>query len=195
MQTIVYLVRHAHSVYTPDEYRRPLSPKGLEDAARITDILQKEKIDLVISSPYKRAVQTVEGIAKIMGKKVIEMDGFKERILSVMPVDDFGLAIAEVWRHPTFCLEGGESNNIAQKRGIQSLLQLLQTCEGKTMVIGTHGNLMALVMNYFDQRYDFNFWKNLDMPDMYKLTFEKNTLKDVSRVWFRNIESPSLNKS
>lgn len=44
---------------------------------------------------------------------------------------------------------------------------------------------MVLIMNFFDKRYGFDFWKELGMPDIYKLTFEKTKLKEVNRVWKR----------
>jgi 2,3-bisphosphoglycerate-dependent phosphoglycerate mutase len=40
-------------------------------------------------------------------------------------------------------------------------------------------------MNYFDENYGFNFWRELDMPDIYKLTFDGTTLKEVNRIWKR----------
>lgn len=42
---------------------------------------------------------------------------------------------------------------------------------------------MVLIMNYFDQKYDFNFWNELAMPDIYKLTFEGESLVEVKRIW------------
>ncbi|MCC2441947.1 histidine phosphatase family protein, partial [Bacillus paranthracis] len=35
MLTNLYLVRHAHSTYTPEELKRPLSEKGLKDAYKV----------------------------------------------------------------------------------------------------------------------------------------------------------------
>jgi 2,3-bisphosphoglycerate-dependent phosphoglycerate mutase len=183
--TNLYFVRHAHSTYTPDELGRPLSTKGLADAERISKILENENIDIIISSPYKRAVQTVEGVAKFIGKEVIIEEGFKERDLSVKPVEDFHLAITKVWEEPTFSWEGGESNIIAQKRGIKAILKVLETYEGKNIAVGTHGNIMVLIMNYFDEKFGFGFWKDLDMPDIYKLTFDNKNLKEVNRIWNR----------
>lgn len=185
LQTNLYFVRHAHSTYTPDEIGRPLSNKGLVDAKRITNILENENIDIIISSPYKRAVQTVEGVAKVMGKEVIIEDGFKERNLSAKPVEDFNVAIAKVWEEPAFYWEGGESNITAQKRGIKATLKVLETYEGKNITVGTHGNIMVLIMNYFDKNYGFSFWKELNMPDIYKLTFDKKILIEVNRIWSR----------
>jgi len=183
--TNIYFVRHAHSIYTPDELGRPLSAEGLADAEYICKIFAKENIDVVKSSPYKRAIQTVEGIAIHRGKEIIIEEGFKERTLSAGSVADFFSAIAKVWEDPTFSWEGGESNFTAQKRGIAALFKVLETYEGKNIAIGTHGNIMVLIMNFFDKKYDFSFWKSLDMPDIYKCTFAKKELKEVKRVWER----------
>ncbi len=185
MLTNLYLVRHAHSTYTPDELGRPLSTIGYSDAQRISKLLIKENIDIVISSPYKRAIQTVEGIAKTNGKEVIIVDDFKERKLSDQPVKDFNLAITKVWKEPSFSWNGGESNSIAQKRGVKATLRLLNKYENKNTVVGTHGNIMVLIMNYFNSYYGFSFWKQLDMPDIYKLAFDKTELKEVKRIWYR----------
>lgn len=186
MLTNLYFVRHAHSTYTPNELKRPLSEKGKVDAQKITRNLKDENIDYVISSPFKRAVQTVEGVAQIIGKEVIIENDFKERKLSEGPVEDFQLAVTRVWEDPTFSLEGGESNVIAQKRGVKVTLKVLGRYEGKNIAVGTHGNIMVLIMNYFDKNYGFKFWKELDMPDIYKLTFDKAKLKEVNRIWSRN---------
>jgi 2,3-bisphosphoglycerate-dependent phosphoglycerate mutase len=179
--TNLFFVRHAHSTYSPDELRR--SEKGQTDAEIITQILKKENIDYVISSPYKRAVQTVEGVADFFGKEVIIENSFKERILSEGPIENFDLAVTKVWEEPAFSWEGGESNIIAQKRGVEATLKVLERYEGKNIIVGTHGNIMVLIMNFFDKKYDFSFWKELHMPDIYKLTFNGTTLKEVNRIW------------
>ncbi|KYC89889.1 hypothetical protein B4102_3896 [Heyndrickxia sporothermodurans] len=54
--------------------------------------------------------------------------------------------------------------------------------KGKNVVIGTHGNLMVLILHYFDTSYRFNFWKKLSMPDIYRLSFFEKKLKDVKRI-------------
>ncbi|MEE6450935.1 histidine phosphatase family protein [Gottfriedia acidiceleris] len=183
MITNLYLVRHAHSTYTPDELGRPLSKRGFSDANLVTELLTKEKIDYVVSSPFKRAIQTVEGIAKSLNLKIIIEENFKERLLSQKPLLDFENVIRQVWNDFNQSWNGGESNFAAQKRGIEAINNLLKTYCGKNIVIGTHGNMMVLIMNFFDQKYDFNFWNELAMPDIYKLTFEDEILTEVNRIW------------
>lgn len=182
MLTNLFFVRHAHSTYTSDELGRPLSDSGLADVKKVTQTLEVENIDYVISSPYKRAIQTVEGISQFIGREVIIENDLKERKLSEEPVEDFDFAIRKVWAEETFCWEGGESNIIAQKRGVKAILKVLDNYEGKNIAVGIHGNIMVLIMNYFDKKYGFNFWSELDMPDIYKLAFDKTKLKEVTRI-------------
>ncbi|MFD1851746.1 histidine phosphatase family protein [Oceanobacillus bengalensis] len=183
MPTNLYFVRHAHSTYTPDELGRPLSERGFTDSKTVTELLKREAIDDVYSSPYKRAIQTVEGIAKYIDKEIKLVESFKERILAENPVEDFAKAITRVWKDYDFSWNGGESNRIAQKRGVHATFQVLENNIGKNVVIGTHGNIMVLIMNYFDIQYGFDFWKGLEMPDIYKLSFNGKKLIDVQRIW------------
>ncbi|KSU62043.1 phosphoglycerate mutase [[Bacillus] enclensis] len=182
MPTTIYFVRHSHSVYTPEELERPLSERGKRDAARVRGILKDKNLHAVCSSPYKRAIETVEGTASFFNKKIDIYEDLKERQLSGEPVEDFSQAILKVWKEPEFSFPGGESNREAQKRGIQDFLEILERYEGKNVAIGTHGNIMVLIMNHFDPQYDIEFWQKLEMPDIYKLTFEGKSLLGVERV-------------
>ena len=58
--TTVYFMRHAEADNTnPDGRNRPLTEKGLTDCELVTDFLSDKKIGAVISSPYKRAIDTI----------------------------------------------------------------------------------------------------------------------------------------
>ncbi len=182
MITNLYFVRHAHSHYSADELGRPLSEQGFVDAKKITDLLKRQNIDVVVSSPYKRAIQTVEGIAQYLEKEIVMMDAFKERFLSEQPVADFNEAILQVWADFDFSFPSGESNHQAQARGVHATKEILEKYKGQNIAIGTHGNIMVLIMNYFDPTYDFSFWEQLEMPDIYQLTFYEQQLIQVKRV-------------
>lgn len=188
MTTNLYFVRHAHSIYTPEELTRPLSEQGWKDAARVGELLKREDIHHVISSPYLRAIQTVEGIASECGQKIQLVEEFKERKLAAGVMKDFNHAIKTVWENPIFHWEGGESNVTAQKRGVQATKIILDKYEGQNVVIGTHGNIMVLIMNHFDEQYGFEFWKQLAMPDIYKLSFEHDRFVGCSRIWEESSE-------
>ncbi|PFT30390.1 hypothetical protein COK71_22175 [Bacillus cereus] len=60
MKTFIYMVRHGDSPKFGKEETRGLTEKGKSDVQRITDALQGEEIDVVISSPYNRSILTVQ---------------------------------------------------------------------------------------------------------------------------------------
>jgi 2,3-bisphosphoglycerate-dependent phosphoglycerate mutase len=150
--TNIYFVRHANSSYTSDELNRPLSEKGLRDAKKATELLSNKNITYVISSPYKRAMQTVEGTASYFGLPVLLDEGFRERKIADSSVENFGEVILKYWGNFDFFLPGGETGYIAQERGVQSLKSVLNKYSGENIVIGTHGNIMVLIMNYYDKK-------------------------------------------
>ncbi|MED2933024.1 histidine phosphatase family protein [Bacillus wiedmannii] len=180
--TTIYFVRHAHSIYTKDERVRPLSEKGHLDVENVTRLLKDKHIDVVISSPYKRAIQTVQGIANTYNLSIQLEEDLRERLLSKEPVQDFNDALQKVWEDWTFAYVGGESNDVAQRRAVICMQSILKKYRGQNIVIGTHGNIMVLLMNYFDSKYDFQFWKTLHMPDVYKLTFDNNCFSSAERI-------------
>ena len=179
--TVIYFVRHAHSDYSPDEYNRPLSMRGFQDVERINTIFESIEVTKIISSPYKRAIQTVEGIAQLKTMEVVIIDELKERTLSEVPVDNFEEAIQKIWQDEQFAFEGGESNVTAQKRAINALLPLLQP--NSKIVIGTHGNIMTLILNYFDCSIGFEFWQALKMPDVIECTIDNQQIKELKSLY------------
>lgn len=182
--TVVYFVRHAHSNYSPDEYNRPLSTNGLKKAQRITDRLKDQQITAIYSSPYKRAIDTVQGIADLYGKQIIVLEDLKERVLASGTLADFEDAIYRVWRDPSLAYQGGESNIDAQKRVLPIFYELLKQHVNSTLVIGTHGNIMTLVLNAFDTSIGLTFWRELKMPDIFKAEFQQLKLVKLERINF-----------
>ena len=182
--TVVYFVRHAHSTYSEDEYNRPLSLKGLHDAHRITDRLKNEEIAAVLSSPYKRAIETVQGIADWNGKKIFIFDELKERTLAEGALEDFEAAINHVWDNPSFALEGGESNLDVQQRALPIFHAILSKYANSQIIIGTHGNIMTLLLNAFDPSIGLSFWRELKKPDIIKAEFNELKLVGLEKINF-----------
>ncbi|WP_235988873.1 histidine phosphatase family protein [Aquibacillus kalidii] len=189
MSTSIYMVRHAKSPFTfGKESSRRLSKEGETDAKKVTQILIDKDIDVVVSSSYTRAVQTVQELANYKGLNVITYEELKERPIKglnyKLPEKEITDAIKLSFEDKNFCLEGGESVYKAQKRAIPIIMQLLKIYQQKNIVIGTHGNIMTIIMNYFDNRYGYNFWKSTSKPDIYRLDFDnKGSLIEVERLW------------
>ncbi|WP_315906203.1 histidine phosphatase family protein [Priestia koreensis] len=188
MNTIIYLVRHGDSPKEGNERTRELTEKGYRDAERVAEVLKEEDVDVVASSPYRRSVLTVEKVAKTLHKEVVIIEELKERIFSPKGtrLSDKELAplLEQSFLDPHFSLEGGESNNECQKRAVKVVKDLINTYEGKKIVIGSHGAVMTLIMNHFDPRCDLQFLNSMTKPDIYKLTLHHDELMDdVERLW------------
>ena len=177
-----YLVRHAHVDWTPDE-NRSLSERGHQDAKRAAEILLKFPISVISSSPYLRARQTIAPVSSRLEIDVeIEAD-LRERRLSEGSVGDFLKAVEATWEDFTFAHPGGEPNSAAQQRGVAVLFRINQLHQAKQIVISTHGNLLALVLHHFEPSIDFNFWKSLTFPDIYKLRIKADGQPVIHRLW------------
>lgn len=180
--TTVYFVRHAHSTYSLDDYNRPLSSEGLLEAGKLGEIFNLRTIHHIYSSPYCRAIETVQPIAQLKNLPIIEEEHLKERVLSSTSVSDFQKAIESVWENPHLALEGGESNIEAQQRVIPFIQELIRKHENENIVIGTHGNILTLLLNYFDPKYGLEFWNSLKMPDIIVTSWKDNRLIEVRRL-------------
>ncbi|WP_339279468.1 histidine phosphatase family protein [Paenibacillus sp. FSL W8-1187] len=186
MNTIIYMVRHAESSYSEgNERTRGLTSKGILDAETITSMLRGEGIDRIISSPYARAVLTLEGLAKELGVEIKTDEDLRERHFSDDVISDeyFMPALKKSFEDPDFALPGGESSTVCQNRSVRVLKKILDECKGRKIAIGSHGNVMTLMMNYFDFRYEFDFMNQTTKPDVYKLQFEGLELQAVTRLW------------
>ncbi|WP_155591060.1 histidine phosphatase family protein [Lysinibacillus cavernae] len=186
METSILLVRHAASPFIFGEERsRGLSEKGKKDATTLTEAFRSIKIDVMVSSPYWRAIQTIQGMADYRNLEIKIIEGLRERQLKgayQLPADEREEAIKLSFEDFDFHLHGGESVRHVQNRAIPEIMDLLEKYQGKTIVVGTHGNIMTIIMNYFDARYGYEFWKSTTKPDSYQLFFVGTKLKKVHRV-------------
>ena len=178
--TTIYFIRHAHSTYTLDEYNRPLSENGRFEAEKLVKLFEEIEIHAMYASNYLRASETIQPIAQIKDLTIEQMEQLNERVLSATPVDDFEEAIQKVWNNPTFHFPGGESNIEAQNRVIPAIEELIVKHQDETIIIGTHGNIFTLILNYYDAQYGLAYWNNLKMPDVIEVVFEGGQLISVN---------------
>jgi phosphohistidine phosphatase SixA len=70
------LVRHAVAVsrhdWPSDDRLRPLNDKGFAQSRALVDVLAGHRIEVIVSSPAVRCVQTVEPLAAALGLDVVE---------------------------------------------------------------------------------------------------------------------------
>jgi 2,3-bisphosphoglycerate-dependent phosphoglycerate mutase len=188
MKTNIYMVRHAESPYNEgNERTRGLTPKGKVDVEKVTELLKAEGIDIIISSPYTRAILSVEGLAQHLNLDIKTFEDLRERHFVgedyIIERAELMSTISEKFNDPDYALPGGESNTACQNRSIAVLKNILKEYEGKKITIGTHGLVMTLMMNHFNSNYGLDFLNHLKKPDIYKMQFEGLELMEVTRLW------------
>lgn len=188
IQTYIYLVRHGESPKKElNERTRGLTEKGRRDADRVTELLKDEGIDVLISSPYERAVLTIAPLANFYGKKIVVYEHLKECMFlsknKVISDRDLKPLVKKMFSDPNCSLPGGETRADCQRRSVAVLKELLKNFKGQNIVIGTHGLVMTLMMNYFDPTYGHEFLMQATKPDIYRMAFNGEKLIDVKRVW------------
>ena len=175
--TKIYFARHAEPNYdNHDDATRELSAKGLEDRKLVTQFLQDKHIDLVLSSPYKRAVDTVAHFAESVGLAITTIEDFRERKVDSGWIEDFAGFIKKQWSDFSYKLSDGECLQEVQDRNIRALHKVLQKYAGKNIVIGSHGTALSTIINYYDSSFgyaDFDKIKPL-MPLIIEFDFDEN---------------------
>ncbi|MGG3045013.1 histidine phosphatase family protein [Bacillus anthracis] len=188
MNTYIYMVRHGESPKLDGgERTRGLTEKGSLDVHRVTDILKTEGIDTFISSPYKRAVLTIEKTANLYEREILIYKNLKECMFSsgdqVISDKEVYPLVQKMFSNPGYALAEGESYADCQRRVVKVLKEILMDFQGQKIVMGTHGLVMTLMMNYFDKQYGFEFLMNTSKPDIYKMEFKEKQLMNVERLW------------
>lgn len=163
--TEVYFIRHAQSDRAAhDDRTRPLTPEGLKDGETTSEILKNKNITHIISSPYTRALQTVEALARALNLKTETDENLRERDAGRWHGDRFFDFIEKQWSDFDYRIECGESLREVQSRNIKALEVILKKYGGETVAIATHGTALSTIINYFYPKYGFGeFLKIADL--------------------------------
>lgn len=189
----VILVRHAESVPVGTvgigDDDRPLSDLGTAAAAELAVELDAYEVTAVYSSPYARAVATVTPLAERRKLRVQLLDDLRERRLAPEPVDDWRATLERAWTDADFALPGGESGRAAQRRAVATL-DLLRSRhpDGGRLVLGSHGNLISLILQALEPGVDFDFHMAMPMPAIYRLTHDGLRWRVMGGHGFRPID-------
>lgn len=179
MEKKIYIVRHCEAQGQPSE--SSLTKKGFTQTIQIFEFFSDIKIDQIISSPFLRAIQSVEILSKNRNVKIDIDERLSERTLSTTKLPEWFQKIKATFDDWELKFEGGESSNEALKRVSNVVDEVLQS-ENKSTIISTHGNLMSLLLNKYNEGFGFDGWKNLSNPDIFLLSYIKNDMT-IERLW------------
>ncbi|MDT3958581.1 histidine phosphatase family protein [Staphylococcus kloosii] len=156
----MYLLRHCQA--ESQNKGAPLTEDGRQKAESLIPILKQLELNKIYSSPMTRAIKTVEPFALSMQKTITIDERLTERVLTSDTLTSFLPLLEKTFNDYDLKLHGGESSREAEQRAISFLHELDPT--ENTLVV-SHGNLIALMLNYFD-KFSFSDWqalKNIDL--------------------------------
>ncbi len=174
MSTVVYFVRHAQPDFTNhDDRTRGLTAKGLSDRQLVCEFFRQRSVDMVLSSPYRRAMDTVATLALEKGLVIQPMEDFRERQVADGWIEDFDAYAKAQWADFSYALPGGECLREVQQRNLRALSEVLTTYAGQHIVIGGHGTAISVVLDHYCRSFGYAGFDKIRnwMPWVSKMQF------------------------
>ncbi|XVV06048.1 histidine phosphatase family protein [Actinosynnema sp. CA-248983] len=176
MKGDVVLVRHARpvlpSVNGPDDYHRPLTEEGVAQAELLVDELTRLRPVVIASSPYLRAVQTVEPAARVLGMPVQRDHALREWDSGLGFTPEYARHYAESWANPEQARAGGESLHELSDRATGIVTSLARLHPDGTVVVGSHGTFISrALVGLGVTTVDWPFSRAMPMPAIYRIRF------------------------
>jgi len=163
----IYLVRHCSA--TGQEPDAALTDEGREQSLHLSSFLVQRDIVRIVSSPFKRAVDSARPLSEKLGLPIEIDERLAERQLGVVDNGDWLSALHLSFREPNLCLPGGESSLVAQLQGVAVIEDIFREAQLPTAVF-SHGNLLTLIANSIDQALGFDFSRGLSNPDVFEIS-------------------------
>ncbi len=182
--TTVYFVRHAQPNYeNHDDMLRELTAKGLEDRKLVTRFLTDKNVDVVLSSPFLRSVDTVRDFADANGLEIGIVEDFRERRIDSVWIEDFNSFCQKQWGDFSYKLSDGESLAKVQERNIAALNKVLEEHAGKTIVVGSHGTALSTIVNYYDSSFGYTEFEKIRglMPWVVEFRFDGTECVEIKQ--------------
>lgn len=180
----LYIVRHCKA--TGQQADASLTPEGEEQASMLAHFLADAKIERIVSSPFARAIQSIEPLAQRLGLEIETDARLIERVLGSGALADWRTSLQETFVDLDLRFEGGESSRAAMQRAVAAVQDILQhNCQ--TTAIVSHGNLSTLLLRHFDDRIGFATWEAMTTPDVFRVVIAESGAT-VERVWQSRVE-------
>lgn len=175
----IYVIRHCEAEGQPFEAQ--LTENGLKQALNLSEFFSNIKIDKVISSPFKRAIQSIEPLAQRINAEIVLDERLSERVLSTENLPDWFEKLRATYDDLDLAFPCGESSQMAMNR-IVAVVNEVFNSNADNCIIVTHGNIMSLLLKFFNNDFGFNDWRKLSNPDVFLLKNE-NMKITYERLW------------
>ncbi|MBQ9673270.1 MAG: histidine phosphatase family protein [Ruminococcus sp.] len=142
-----------------------LTEKGKEQAKNLAEKLLTENIDIIISSPLKRAVQTGEIISSVIGVPIIIDNRVIEQSYGIYEgVDIHNQDFLENKKNFAYKYPGGESMMQVAARVYSLIEEFKLKYQEKNVLVVCHGGVCRIANTYFCDMTNQEFF-NFNLPN------------------------------
>ncbi|MGW5379624.1 formyltransferase family protein [Nocardia sp. NPDC003999] len=183
-RSTLVLVRHAEPFTPraggPGDYERSLTGAGEQQAELLVTDLAALSPTVIFSSPYLRAVRTIQPLARRTGLPIETDHDLREWESGIGPTPDYARYYCESWAEPSLARPGGESLRQLSDRAAAILTTLAHRHRGRTVVVGSHGTFISRALIAFGRgEVDWAFSRAMPMPAVYRLDFEDERVQST----------------
>ncbi|HEY6599906.1 MAG TPA: histidine phosphatase family protein [Pseudomonadales bacterium] len=171
--TTLYLVRHAQSIpdFSLAESDWVLSAEGEAQATRLPRQLHDIAATRLISSPYRRAIDTLRPLSQALALPIRTEPDLRERKLREGYIENWSDVVRGLWADLDTRMPNCESGTECRLRMTACLTALARELDGETLMVASHGNAIALFFNGLDAGFGHDAWKRMRNPDVFRLQY------------------------
>jgi 2,3-bisphosphoglycerate-dependent phosphoglycerate mutase len=175
----IYVIRHclAHG----QSHDASLTQVGKKQAESLADFFKDIKIDRILSSPFLRAIQSIEPLSTKENITIEIEERLSERLLSTRDLPDWYEKLQATFIDLDLTFDGGESSKEAMNRIVNVVEEAFARDVANTVIV-SHGNIISLLLKHYHKNVDFQCWKNLSNPDVFLLSKKHNNVI-IERIW------------
>ncbi|MCP4354105.1 MAG: histidine phosphatase family protein [Proteobacteria bacterium] len=181
-----YIFRHGQTDYNLNKIAQgqldiELNATGKKQALELANKLKDINLEIICSSPLKRAVQTADIVASELSLGIEVYDSLKEFNLGKLEGKQLNTMPSKLMTSDIkFRFEGGESREEVHERFF-TVLNELKYLDVSNIGISTHGIIMKSLLLSFDD----NIKGSLDNGEFIHLTYEDGKFKYNKREGMR----------
>ena len=147
MMTEVLAIRHAKAADGEFPNReRPLSEEGKRQAHALADYLIDQGIQIIYTSPFRRAIETVRPLAAVTGSEPQVSEDLRES-------------------------SEDEAFPAVRNRMVSAVQGIVDRHVGKRIVVCTHGGTLWGLISHFDAEFGYDQYRQLRSPDVKRFLY------------------------
>ena len=152
----LYVARHGQTQWNKENKvcgltDQALTDEGLSQAQALALSLSDKKIDLIISSPLKRALQTAQAVSQMYGIPIITDNRLIEQNYGIYEgAHRQNEAFLSNKRMFAYKYPGGESMMQVAHRAYSLIDEVKEKYPGKNILFACHGGVCRVINTYFN---------------------------------------------